>query len=167
MTDGKRPDDGDDAQVLVFRSPVTEAPVAVPSSVVVEAERPYRVYQRRLCGESWEEIAAAEGYPTPRAAQYDMERYLDEGKALIAENSRRNMLALEIARLDALQHAVWPAAMRGVLPAVSIAQNLVLSRIKVLGLDQAEDETSEGRTVVVPSDDEGYKQALERAAGGG
>lgn len=166
MSDDEEPK-GDDGKVLVFRRPGDQRPVAVPPEVVIASERPYRAYQLKVSGARWEDVALAESYPTPEAARADVERYLAEGKSLVEEFRRKELLSLEIARLDALQLALWPLALQGNIAAVNSAMSLVMNRAKLLRLDQdiREDEnTIEGRTVVAPVDEEGYAAALRRAA---
>ena len=159
--------DAETSNVLVFRNTAGD-PIAVPSDVVTAAERAYRCYMSRVAGMSWAEIATAEGYPTGASARYDVERYLSEGKALVVEASQRDMLILEIHRLDALQHAVWPGAMAGHVPSVTAALAIVNSRAKLVGLDpdKLDDAAAKAarNTVVVPPDDAGYIKALQRAA---
>lgn len=158
-------DDKPDADVLVFRNPITERPVAVPEQVVLEAERPYRAYLAHLGGTSWPLIAVDEGYADVQAAQRDVQRYLQEGRAVVADYRRREMLAMEIARLDALQTAIWANAMGGHLPSVTACMNLIITRVRLLALDQGEADTGDdeldAKTVVIPAD-RGYGPALAK-----
>jgi hypothetical protein len=158
--------DTESSNVLVFRNGAGD-PVAVPTDVVTAAERAYRCYQARIGGMSWNEIARVEGYPTPAAARYDVDRYLSEGSALVVEKSQREMLTLEVYRMDALQHAVWPGAMAGHVPSATLAMNIVMNRAKLVGMDpdKMENRGDQVRTVVVvPPDSAGYLAALQRAA---
>ena len=153
-----------EGHVLVFRRPDTGRPVAVPDEVVLAAERPYRAYCARLTGMSWEAVALEEGYPNARAAAAEVNRYLEEGKELVAQASAGALISLELARMDALQAAVWPMAMSGNLAAVGVAQNLIMNRVKIMGLEVlAEKGEAAGapRTVVVPMDESGYIAALQ------
>lgn len=155
-----------EGEVLVFRGP-TGRPVAVPDEIVSEAEREYRAYTARLSGQSWAEIAVNEQWPSAEAAAAAVKRYLAEGKAVVGDLRRREALAMEMARLDALQSALWPQAMKGNVAHVGMALQVVNARVKLLGLEQAtEEEAGAAETVVVPSD-EGYLAALQRAASGG
>lgn len=150
------------AEILVFRNS-SGAPVAVPEGVVLEAERPYRAFKYHQQGYEWNKVAEIEGYPSAQAARADVTRYLREGAALVSDFSRRELLSLEIARLNALQAAIWPGAMRGHLPTVVVARDLIMSRAKLLKLDESidgEEETTGPRTVIVPHDDQGYSEVL-------
>lgn len=156
-----------DDNVLVFRNAANE-PIAVPTEVVTAAERAYRCHSWRIEGRSWEWIAQQEGYPSAKAAAYDVERYLDEGRALVVEKSARQMLTLEVARMDALQSALWPMAMKGHVQSATAVLSIIVNRSKLVGLDPEkmnEDAAAQARTVVVPSHEDGYLAALKSAAG--
>jgi hypothetical protein len=155
----------DTGQVLVFRNGADQ-PVAVPSDVVEANERPYRAHQLRTAGHTWEQVARIERYPSGSAAAADVRHYLDSASKLLTEFSQRSLLTLEIARLDALQLAIWPQATAGILPAVSTALQIVLTRARLLGLDRlaaAEPADTSARTVVIP--DGAYAAELAKAAG--
>lgn len=151
--------------VLVFRNPAGE-PVAVPDEVVTAGERAYRAYQLHLQGMSWEQVAEAEQYADRTAAMYDVRRYMEEAKALVVARSAREMLTLEVARMDALQSALWPSAMRGHVQSAMAVLNVINSRAKLVGLDpeKMNDADTKAHTVVVPSGEDGYLAALQEAA---
>lgn len=155
------------ATVLVFRNDVGQ-PVAVPEAVVMEAERPYRAYKAMMSGVSWADIARQEGYSDAAAARYDVQRYVEEGKSLVAMNSRRDQLQLEVARLDALQAAHWDDAIhKKHLPAAKFVLDTIVVRSKLLSLaemTEAEGGSEQPTTVIVPS--EGYQEHLESLAEG-
>lgn len=132
---------------------------------MLEAQREYRSYLQHQKGDSWALVAQTEGYPSADAARLDVRRYLTEGRALVTEWSRTEMLSIELARLDTLQAAIWDAAIGGKLPAVALARDLIMTRVKILRLDEAatEDETR-ARTVVVHGDSISYSETLERAS---
>lgn len=159
----KKPEDGN---VLVFRTPSGE-PIAVPDEVVTEGERAYRCYRHRIDGLSWREIAEMELYPSAGAAMYDVKRYMAEAKALVVEESAREMLTLEVNRLDALQHALWANAMSGHVPSAGLAMNIIMNRAKLIGLDPEKmgETAAGGRTVVVSGDDDGFLAELKQLAG--
>lgn len=154
------------ATVLVFRNNQGQ-PVAVPESIVNEAERPYRAYKALMTGKSWAEIAREEKYADAAAAHYDVERYIQEGKQLVTSRTRRDQLQLEVARLDNLQALAWPQVEQGHLPAMKFALDVISVRIKALGLaEMAADEGGDDgpTTVIIPGGDE-YEAELRKAAG--
>lgn len=158
------PKDGK-AKVLVFRN-ATGEPIAVPADIVTEAERAYRCYQMRIGGMAWSEISILENYPSPGAAKYDVDRYMAEAKALVVEASARDMLTLEVHRLDALQHAMWDAAMAGDTRSGSLVMGIIINRAKLIGLDPEKmaDDADRARTVVIPMEEQAYMAALQKAA---
>lgn len=143
-------------------------PVVVPSEVASAAERPYRAYKKKLDGMTWADIAQEEGYPNQQAAAVDVRKYLEQGKALVTDYSRQQLIEIEADRLDKLQRAIWGLAMQGDLPAVAMSLKIMAHRAKILGLeaDQRAGETSDARpvTIVVAPDSESYMAALERMA---
>lgn len=154
------------ATVLVFRNGVGQ-PVAVPEQVVKEGERPFRAYQHQLAGYSWDEVAQIEGYVDGAAAKYDVEKYLEEGKRLVTQHTRKTQLELGVAQLNALQTAVWAQAMKGHLPSIKEARGLIMDRLKATGALVTADETPEDEkpsTVIIPSTQD-YEAELRKHAG--
>jgi hypothetical protein len=164
--DDDTPKEEREATVLVFRNGAGD-PIAVPTDVVTEAERAFRAHQLRVGGMTWAQVAEAEKYSSASACKYDVDRYMAEARSLVVESSAREMLTLEVTRLDALQHALWPAAMSGHVPSAALAMNIIVNRAKLVGLDPEKmmEEADKARTVVVPVDEDGYTAALQRAAG--
>jgi hypothetical protein len=151
----------------VFRGP-TGQPVAVPAQIVAESERPYRAYEKHTQGYTWEQVAEAENYPDWRAAKMDVLRYLEEGRALVEDFSRKQLLEREIARLDMVMALAFPYAQKGSAPHMNIILGTIGSRAKLLRLDQDvrdDDDTLQGRTVVAPADPEEFMTALARVPG--
>lgn len=156
----------EDDNVLVFRNPAN-APVVVPSAVATEADRAFRCYQARVGGKSWAQIAEEENYPSAKAAKADVERYTAEARSLIAEGSMRDMLNLEVARLDALQVAFWGQATMGHVPSGRMILDIIKTRALFTGLDPEKiaENADQMRTVIIPSNDESYIARLQAAAG--
>lgn len=159
------------SNVLVFKNNTGE-PIAVPDSVVTAGERAYRCHKMRVEGKSWEEIADLEHYPTAEAAHADVKRYMEEGKALVVERSQREMIGLEVARLDALQALLWPKAEEGSIVAIGEIRKIIMSRVQVTGQDptKAVDEATQvGRTVVLTrsegGQDDGFVDYMKQHAG--
>jgi hypothetical protein len=166
MSDPEDPDN-----VLVFRNPAGQ-PVAVPAQVVTEAERAYRCYMMNLGGKSWHEIAVLESYPSASAAKYDVDRYMEEARAMIVEASQQKMLVREVARLDYLQDRIWPGVQAGSLAAVQQARGIIMDRVKLIEavamLKHLEGGASHNTVVIgsyATADKESYIGALAAAAG--
>ena len=96
--------------------------------------RAQRCLDRRLRGESWADIADAEGYASRGSAQTTVERLLDRTEFAEADRYRR----IEGARLDALQARYWPDALDGDLKAAEYVLKLMAQRSKLLGLNVPE-----------------------------
>lgn len=162
------PDDEDTgADVLAFRNTAGE-PIVVPSDVATEAERAFRAYKLNRDGLDWQSIAMQEMYPSARAAKADVDRYLAEGRALVVEKSAKEMLNLEMARLNHYTYQLREGIEKGSIIALTEARHLVMARARLalaLGASLTED-TAGGRTVVVGGATEGsYIATLQEAAG--
>lgn len=154
-------DDYDEDNVLVFRNQADQ-PVVVPHDIALENDKVYQAYMDHIGGMSWALVASKHGYLDGTAARATVSRYADEAKALITESGRRHLLVSEISRLDALQTSIWKQAMGGHLPAVNTVINLIMCRVKILGLDQgAPEEEKSGAITVINAD--GYQTELQRA----
>lgn len=162
------PDDEDTgADVLAFRNTSGE-PVVVPTDVATEAERAFRAYKLNRDGLDWQSIANQEMYPSARAAKADVDRYLAEGRALVVEKSAKEMLNLEMARLNHYTYQLKPGIDTGSIAALTEARHLVMARARLaLALGASLTEGNEGgRTVVVGGTTEGsYVATLQEAAG--
>lgn len=80
-------------------------------------------------------------------------------------DERRQMLFLELERLDALQQAVWVPAISGDLKAGAQALNVIKTRIGLLQLDQlaATDKNAVNAIVLVGGEQRDYIEALRHA----
>lgn len=160
-------DEGTGAEVLAFRNSAGE-PVVVPTDVATEAERAFRAYKLHRDGLDWMSIAVQEQYPSARAARADVDRYLAEGRALVVEKSAKEMLNLEMARLNHYTFQLSEMIAKGSIVAITEARHLVMARARLalaLGASLTEDNGG-GRTVVVGGATEGsYVATLQEAAG--
>lgn len=96
-------------------------------------ERAVQALTLRLAGVDWQTIADKLGYDDPADA-------LDAATA-VADTQYDGLpmdplRVLEVLRLDRLQAAVWGAAMKGDLGAVSTALNIGDRRVRMLRLNQ-------------------------------
>jgi len=93
--------------------------------------------QMRYAGATWQEIATALGYPTPRTAMVATEKALE--RELANADDRDKMRKLAGARLERLIRAVWPKAIDPNHPdqmiAVSKAREVIGQHAKLFGLD--------------------------------
>lgn len=109
----------------------------VVSTEEAEAEmrrRDARVYELRIQGNTFEQIASEVGYSGPSGAWQALQRIKSEWIFESIEEARQ----LELMRLDELQVAVWDRAINGELPAAHCVLKIMDRRAKLLGLDKPE-----------------------------
>jgi hypothetical protein len=109
----------------------------VVSSEESEAEmkrRDARVYELRIQGDTFEQIASEVGFSGPSGAWQAYQRIKSEWIFESIEEARQ----LELMRLDELQVAVWDRAINGELPAAHCVLKIMDRRAKLLGLDKPE-----------------------------
>ena len=96
--------------------------------------RDARVYELRIQGNTFEQIASEVGYSGPSGAWQAHQRIKSEWIFESIEEARQ----LELMRLDELQVAVWDRAINGDLPAAHCVLKIMDRRAKLLGLDKPE-----------------------------
>lgn len=101
------------------------------------AERRAKNLAMRLAGATWDQITSTLDYANKGAACKDFLRAMEANQAATAENATL-MRQLELARLDRLQAAFWPAAMRAEHRAGRVVLDVHKERVKLLGLDAAQ-----------------------------
>ena len=92
-----------------------------------------RSVELKIAGHSYQQIAERLGYAN-RGTVHKIIKEVLAGREADAVDLLRQV---EVDRLNALQAAVWPRAIRGHLPSIAAAQRLIEARCKVLGLDVA------------------------------
>jgi len=141
---------------------------AVPTTALEEQERQDEqarlAYEMRQDGKSWYSIAKALGL-TESAASQSVARAMEQAAAYVSTESKRQMLELEVARLDRLQDAYWAQAMGGNLRAADFALRVIQARAKVLQLDTIPETNITNNTLVVTGSSEEYVAALRAIAG--
>ena len=96
--------------------------------------RDARVYELRIQGDTFEQIASEVGFSGPSGAWQAYQRIKSEWIFESVEEARQ----LELMRLDELQVAVWDRAINGELPAAHCVLKIMDRRAKLLGLDKPE-----------------------------
>ena len=117
-----------------------------------------RCIELRLAGHDYERIAHEVGFSNKgtawRVVNNALRERVDEG----VEEYRET----ELARLDALQAALWDKAMEGDSSAVTTILKVMGHRSKLLGLETAVQEgTTTPRTVVIQGNTEEYIRGLK------
>jgi orotate phosphoribosyltransferase-like protein len=112
------------------------------------AARRVRAVELKAAGYTYLQVANELGYTSRGTAYNIVAKALREQRAEAVASLRD----LENARLDALQLALWDAAMRGDVSAAVAVVKIVRARVHLNGLEPAQDATlrsSVPRTVVV------------------
>lgn len=102
---------------------------AVPAPELVDKE--IRVLELRRQGYTWARIAEATGYKDHTGAYAAYKRAIKRTQQQPADELREQ----ELDRIDRLQLALWPNAMKGNTSAISTIIRLMERRSKLLGLD--------------------------------
>ena len=105
-------------------------------------DREVKVLELRRAGLTWQKIAVEVGYADPTGAYAAYKRAVKRVLQEPAEEVRQQ----EIDRLDRLQVAVWPRAMKGDDRAINTILRLMERRAKLLGLDAAQKVQAEVTT---------------------
>ena len=104
-----------------------------------QADIALTVWQLRQRGATTNEIARQLGVPTSRVGALLRQELLQASHDL-AETTRQELLALELARLDNLQSANWDMALQGDTRAGELCLKVMDRRAKLLGIDQNQTE---------------------------
>lgn len=110
--------------------------VASKAQQAFTADRRAKAIRLKIDGYTYTEIAEELGYSSRGSANSDIRRALEKHvieEGLAVEAWRE----LELARLDVLQKAIWPEAMKGSPRAIETALKILDRRAKLLGLDSA------------------------------
>lgn len=103
-----------------------------PSAETIETER--QALELRRAGASYDEISARVGYAHRSSARRAVERAL----ARTLQAPAAELRDLENDRLDRLQMALWPKAMRGQERSVEMVLRVMERRARLNGLDHAD-----------------------------
>lgn len=91
------------------------------------------------------------------------ERYQHDA-AYLTDQDRKNILAMELVRLEALQAAVWPAAMMGDPKSVDSALRVIATRAKITGLELADPVSQKNLVLIMGEKEADYIKALQAAS---
>jgi hypothetical protein len=133
---------------------------------VLAHDRAYDAHQLRLAGLDWSEIAQRVGYLDGRIASMAVTAFLQKVATEQSHDHRRQALELELARLDQLQSAFYPAAMAGDIAAVNVVLKIIDCRCAIMGFDKIDDEvTGTARSIVISGTSEEYIAGLKALVG--
>lgn len=127
-----------------------------------EIELARRAHQMRRAGADMFDIARALKISRNKAHTL-MRTAMDIGRSMVDSMEYREMLDLELSRLDALQMAVWDNAMAGDTRSVEATLKVMALRSKLLGLET--DQNTGATTVVVTGETADYLGTLRAITG--
>ena len=120
-------------------------------NLALASARRVRAVELKSAGFTYEQVANQLGYTSRGTAFNVVAKALREQTAEAVTNLRD----LENARLDALQAALWDAAMTGDVKAVTTIVQILQARVRLNGLEPVRDEfgglPQKPRTLVVSS----------------
>ncbi|MTE20300.1 hypothetical protein F0L17_14515 [Streptomyces sp. TRM43335] len=96
------------------------------------AERRSKAIAMRIGGADWQTIADALDYSDRAAAHKDVTRALEANRKAEAAQVEE-MRDIETQRLDRLQAAFWPKALKGDTKAAEIVRRCIMDRAKLQG----------------------------------
>jgi hypothetical protein len=120
-------------------------------------------YQLMLGGKSHSEIADILGMENFNDVWRLMTERFSEDARMLTSAERKDLLALETLRLNALMAAVWPSAMMGDPKSVEAAVRIVATRAKINGLEQVDPVVQKNLVLVMGDKEEDYIAALKAA----
>ena len=103
--------------------------------------RRQRAIELRMTGMTYQAIADEMGYKNPGSVYTIIKQAQTQHLGSVTEDYRTT----ELARLDALQAALWPAAMRGRVSAVGAVLRIIQARGRLLGLYDSVRTDSKGQ----------------------
>lgn len=124
-------------------------------------ERAYRAYQMRLGGQDWTAIARNLQYKSPQRAKREVDDLITKAASIASDDRKREVVEMELDRLDALQNAVWGMAISGDLKAVETTLKIMAHRARLLALGE-ESTANTVQTVIVAGED--YVETLRSVA---
>ena len=111
---------------------ITEVAVQTPEEKAAELEaKELKVLELRRAGFTFQRIAEEVGYATPSGAQRALERIMTRNVPQAPDEFRWQ----ELDRLDRMQVALWPRAMKGDDRAIGTIVRLMERRARLVGID--------------------------------
>jgi hypothetical protein len=111
---------------------ITEVVEPTPEEKAAELEaKELKVLELRRAGFTFQRIAEEVGYATPSGAQRALERIMTRNVPQAPEEFRWQ----ELDRLDRMQVALWPRAMKGDDRAIGTIVRLMERRARLVGID--------------------------------
>lgn len=130
-----------------------------------ESARARRAYEMRLAGMPPHVIKEELRYNSIGDVSDSIRYQMGQDVRDITSAERGTILAMELARLDALQEGLWMSATLGDPKSVQLVINIIALRAKLMKLDQPDADTSQ-QTVLIMGNKEGeYIEGLKALTG--
>jgi hypothetical protein len=127
-------------------------------------EKALQAYQLFLEGKSHSEIGEALDITHENDVYRMMAERFAYDASFLTDGERKGILGIELLRLNALQAAVWPAAMMGDPKSVDSAVRIIATRAKISGLEQVDPVVQKNLVLVMGEKEEDYIAALKAAS---
>lgn len=118
------------------------------TALAVAAVKRAKVVEAVAQGATYDEAAKVAGYTNRSGAFKAFWKAVEQREAEAVDDHR----ALELARLDALQVALWEKAMNGDVKAAGMVLKLIEQRCRLLGLDKANGVQAAQTVVMSPAE---------------
>lgn len=126
-----------------------------------------KAYDLKIAGKSLSEIAGILDIKhKDDVIRLLQERYAYDA-AYLDDQSRKNILHMEMLRLDKLQAAVWDSAMMGDPKSVDAALKVIQTRARIVGLEKVDPVVQKNLVLVMGEKEDEYIAALKAAGATG
>lgn len=124
-----------------------------------------KAYELKVQGRTFLEIAEILNLPgAQEAAQLLTERF-EYDAGYLSGQERKDILGMELLRLDALQAAVWESAMMGDPKSVDSAVKIIQTRAKITGIEQVDPVVNKNLVLVMGQNEQDYIDQLKAIDG--
>jgi hypothetical protein len=137
-------------------------PPSRSSALVEESQnKAMQAYQMRIAGKLPSEISEVLGIVHEDDVSRLMMEKFRKDSTYLTDQERKTLLGLELVRLEALQAAVWPAAMMGDPKSVDSSLRIMQHRARITGMEQVDPVIQKNLVLVMGEKEEDYINALK------
>lgn len=128
------------------------------TSRAIAAIKRTKVVEAVAAGATYDEAAEQAGYASRSGAYKALWRALGDRETQAVDEHR----AIELARLDALQAALWERAMTGDVKAAGMVLRIIEQRSRLLGLDKQGFGPGAQTVVMSPAESAAWRETRKR-----
>jgi len=145
------------------RKTVAKRPSTTSSDMTLSEarEKAKAAFALRLGGKRLSDIAAILDVGDKDQVTRLLKEQFSADAEYLTQQERTEMLGMELARLDALQDAVWISAMMGDPKSVDTAVRIIGQRAKLVGLEKVDPVVNKQLVLVMGDKEEDYIKALK------